>query len=129
MFSRDGRCTAMALLARIFLVLFFGAVVGNAQRLNADEGEPAGQFTVDGDVLKPGPQALKVGEKITFTEAISRAGGFGVWANPRKVRITRRDRSGVFKTTVVDLKAREDSDHSTVRDGDHIYVPKVHSKI
>ena len=49
-----------------------------------------GKIYVSGSVKGPGPQEIPPDESYTVSKAIIRAGGFGDFANTRKVRVTRR---------------------------------------
>jgi protein involved in polysaccharide export with SLBB domain len=115
----------MHCVAFIWMLFVFGASMGYAQNPNPDIDAPAGQCTVTGHVWKPGPQPIKVGETLTLTTAILRAGGIHEWNPPRKVRITRRNKNGQPDTLTFDLKAilEKPSDDPILRDGDRIFVP------
>ncbi len=49
---------------------------------------------VSGEVRSSGPQQFAKGETITVSAAILRAGGFGQFANERKVQVTRKQGGG-----------------------------------
>jgi polysaccharide export outer membrane protein len=83
-----------------------------------------GRVYVYGSVKGQGPQELPPDETYTVSKAIIRAGGFGDFANKRKVKVTRK--SGQDFT--VDLKrvieeGRTDEDVALQPD-DQIYVPQ-----
>lgn len=63
-------------------------------------------FFVRGEVIRPGKYPL-VGD-TTLLMAISAAGGYTDYANPRKVRVTRGDT--VHKLNAAKIEAREDED-------------------
>ena len=82
---------------------------------------------VSGEVGQSGPQRFAKGEVVTVSAVILRAGGFGQFANERKVKVTRK-RNGSSETFVVDVKAvlqegKVNADMA-VRDGDYIFVPR-----
>ena len=82
---------------------------------------------VSGEVAQAGPQRFAKGELVTVSAAILRAGGFGQFANERKVKVTRK-RNGGSETLVVDVKAilqegRLSADLK-LQDGDYIFVPR-----
>lgn len=83
-----------------------------------------GKVYVYGAVKGQGPQEIPPDEDYTVSKAIIRAGGFGDFADKRKIKLTRK--SG--ETQTVDLKrvieqGRTDED-ITVRPDDQIYVPQ-----
>jgi len=83
-----------------------------------------GKVYVIGSVRGPGPQEIPADETYTVSKAVIRAGGFGDFANKRKVKLTRK--SG--QALVVDLKrvieeGRSDED-VVLQPDDQIYVPQ-----
>jgi protein involved in polysaccharide export with SLBB domain len=83
-----------------------------------------GKVYVIGSVRGPGPQEIPADETYTVSKAIIRAGGFGDFANKRKVKLTRKSGEAV----VVDLKrvieqGRSDED-VVLQPDDQIYVPQ-----
>jgi len=83
-----------------------------------------GRIYVYGSVKVQGPQEIPPDESYTVSKAIIRAGGFGDFANKRKVKLTRK--SGQEST--VDLKrvieeGHTDEDFDLAPD-DQIYVPQ-----
>jgi protein involved in polysaccharide export with SLBB domain len=83
-----------------------------------------GRIYVYGSVKAQGPQELPPDEVYTVSKAIIRAGGFGDFANKRKVKVTRQD----GKDFTVDLKrvieeGRTDEDVA-LQPNDQIYVPQ-----
>jgi len=83
-----------------------------------------GRVYVYGAVKNQGPQEIPPDESYTVSKAIIRAGGFGDFANKRKVKLTRK--SGQEST--VDLKrvieeGKTDEDLELSPD-DQIYVPQ-----
>lgn len=83
-----------------------------------------GKVYVYGNVKGQGPQEIPADESYTVSKAIIRAGGFGDFADKKKIKLTRK--SG--ETVIVNLKrvieeGRTDED-VVVRPDDQIYVPQ-----
>ena len=81
-----------------------------------------GKVYVIGSVKVPGPQEIPPDEEYTVSKAVIRAGGFGDFANKRKVKLTRRN----GQELVIDLKrvieeGRTDED-VVVHPDDRIFV-------
>jgi protein involved in polysaccharide export with SLBB domain len=83
-----------------------------------------GKVYVYGAVKQQGPQEIPSDETYTVSKAIIHAGGFGDFADKRKVKVTRRD----GKDTVVDLKRVIEQGHTEddvlLQPDDQIYVPQ-----
>jgi polysaccharide biosynthesis/export protein len=83
-----------------------------------------GKVYVYGSVKQQGPQEIPADESYTVSKAVIRAGGFGDFANKRKVKLTRK--SGGDLT--VDLKRIIEEGHSeedvVLQPDDQIYVPQ-----
>ncbi|MEO5720562.1 MAG: polysaccharide biosynthesis/export family protein [Chthoniobacterales bacterium] len=83
-----------------------------------------GRIYVTGSVRGPGPQEIPPDESYTVSKAVIRAGGFGDFADKRKVRVTRKN----GQDFIVDLKnviERGKSDEDAVlQPDDQIYVPQ-----
>jgi protein involved in polysaccharide export with SLBB domain len=83
-----------------------------------------GKIYVYGSVKGQGPQEIPPDESYTVSKAIIRAGGFGDFANKRKVRVTRKD----GKNFVVDLKRVIEEGHTdedlVLQPDDQIHVPQ-----
>jgi protein involved in polysaccharide export with SLBB domain len=83
-----------------------------------------GRIYVYGSVKGQGPQEIPADESYTVSKAIIRAGGFGDFANKRKVKLTRKG----GKDFVVDLKRVIEEGHSeedvVLQPDDQIYVPQ-----
>jgi polysaccharide export outer membrane protein len=83
-----------------------------------------GRIYVYGSVKQQGPQEIPPDESYTVSKAIIRAGGFGDFANKRKVKLTRK--SGQEST--VDLKRVIEEGHTDedldLAPDDQIYVPQ-----
>jgi polysaccharide export outer membrane protein len=83
-----------------------------------------GRIYVYGSVRGQGPQEIPADETYTVSKAVIRAGGFGDFANKRKVKVTRKN----GKDFTIDLKrvieeGKSDEDMVLVPD-DQIYVPQ-----
>jgi polysaccharide export outer membrane protein len=83
-----------------------------------------GRIYVYGSVRGQGPQEIPADESYTVSKAVIRAGGFGDFANKRKVKVTRKN----GKDFVVDLKRVIEEGHSeddvVLEPDDQIYVPQ-----
>jgi protein involved in polysaccharide export with SLBB domain len=81
-----------------------------------------GKVYVYGAVKSQGPQEIPTDETYTVSKAVIRAGGFGDFADKRKIKVTRK--SG--KDFVVDMKRVIEGGHSeedvVVQPDDQIYV-------
>jgi polysaccharide export outer membrane protein len=83
-----------------------------------------GRIYVYGSVKGQGPQEIPPDESYTVSKAIIRAGGFGDFANKRKVKVTRKN----GQDFTIDLKrvieeGRTDED-MVLQPDDQIYVPQ-----
>jgi polysaccharide biosynthesis/export protein len=83
-----------------------------------------GRVYVYGSVKGQGPQEIPPDESYTVSKAIIRAGGFGDFANKRKVKVTRKN----GKEFTVDLKRVIEEGHTdedlVLQPDDQIYVPQ-----
>jgi len=83
-----------------------------------------GKVYVYGSVKVQGPQEIPADETYTVSKAIIRAGGFGDFADKKKIKLTRK--SG--ETLVINLKRVIEEGHTdedvTVGPDDQIYVPQ-----
>lgn len=83
-----------------------------------------GKIYVYGAVKGQGPQEIPTDETYTVSKAVIRAGGFGDFADKRKVKVTRKNGQDL----VVDLKRVIEQGHSeddvVLRPDDQIYVPQ-----
>lgn len=83
-----------------------------------------GKIYVYGAVKSQGPQEIPTDETYTVSKAVIRAGGFGDFADKRKVKITRKDGQDL----VVDLKRVIEQGHTeddiVLRPDDQIYIPQ-----
>ena len=83
-----------------------------------------GKVYVYGAVKGQGPQEIPTDETYTVSKAVIRAGGFGDFADKRKVKITRKNGGDL----VVDLKRVIEQGHTeddiVLHPDDQIYVPQ-----
>jgi len=83
-----------------------------------------GKIYVYGSVKSQGPQEIPADEKYTVSKAIIKAGGFGDFANKRKVKLTRKN----GQEFSVDLKRVIEEAHTdedlVLQPDDQIYVPQ-----
>jgi polysaccharide export outer membrane protein len=83
-----------------------------------------GRIYVYGSVRSQGPQEIPADESYTVSKAVIRAGGFGDFANKRKVKVTRKN----GKDFTIDLKRVIEEGHTdedlTLLPDDQIYVPQ-----
>jgi len=83
-----------------------------------------GRIYVYGSVKAQGPQEIPPDESYTVSKAIIRAGGFGDFANKRKVKLTRKGGHDY----IVDLKRVIEEGHTeedvVLQPDDQIYVPQ-----
>ena len=88
-----------------------------------------GRIYVQGQVRSPGAQEIPTNETYTVSKAILAAGGFGPYANKRKVKLVRHGNGGVEnKPEIIDLvkileQGKWDMDRE-VGPGDLITVPE-----
>ena len=83
-----------------------------------------GRVYVYGQVKGQGPQEIPADESYTVSKAIIKAGGFGDFANKRKVKLTRKN----GQEFTVDLKRVIEEGHTDedleLQPDDQIYVPQ-----
>ena len=83
-----------------------------------------GRVYVYGSVKGQGPQEIPPDETYTVSKAVIHAGGFGDFANKRKVRLTRKN----GQDFTIDLKRVIEEGHTdedvVVQPDDQIYVPQ-----
>src|ERR1700719_3397555 len=83
-----------------------------------------GRVYVYGSVKSQGPQEVPPDENYTVSKAVIRAGGFGDFANKRRVKVTRKD----GKDFTVDLKRVIEEGHTDedleLGPDDQIFVPQ-----
>jgi protein involved in polysaccharide export with SLBB domain len=83
-----------------------------------------GRIYIYGSVKAQGPEDLPPNEIFTVSKAVIRAGGFGDFANKRKVKVSRKDGSD----HTVDLKRVIEEGHTeedlVLEPDDQVYVPQ-----
>lgn len=88
----------------------------------------AGQIQISGSVNRVGPQPLFSDRPLKLSQAIVNQGGFGPWADDRKVRVTRMSKDGTAKRIIVDVKSvlQEGKVENDIllQDTDQIFVPE-----
>jgi polysaccharide export outer membrane protein len=115
-------------------------IVGLDLIIGEDKTKPHDMVWVVGEVRQVGPLELTKAQPMTVSQIILRAGGFGDFADQRKVKIIHRgshasDSSGseppdlgnVEDSQIVDVKAVFDGKSTVdpvVKSGDYIIVPK-----
>jgi protein involved in polysaccharide export with SLBB domain len=83
-----------------------------------------GKVYITGSVRGPGPQEIPADETYTVSKAVIRAGGFGDFADKRKVRVTRKN-GGDFVVDLKNVTERGRSDEDLVlQPDDQVYVPQ-----
>lgn len=83
-----------------------------------------GRIYVYGSVKGQGPQEIPADENYTVSKAVIRAGGFGDFANKRKVKVTRKN----GQDFTIDLKRVIEEGHTeedmVLQPDDQIYIPQ-----
>ena len=83
-----------------------------------------GKVYVYGNVKGQGPQEIPADETYTVSKAIIRAGGFGDFADKKKIKLSRKN----GQTVIVNLKRVIEEGHTdedvVVQPDDQIYVPQ-----
>ena len=83
-----------------------------------------GRIYIYGSVKAQGPEEMPPNENFTVSKAVIRAGGFGDFANKRKVKVTRKD----GRDFTVDLKRVIEEGHTeedlVLEPDDQVYVPQ-----
>jgi polysaccharide export outer membrane protein len=96
--------------------------------LDVEGQRSPGLIYVTGMVGSPGPLQIPPNETFTVSKAILRAGGFGTFANQRKVKLTRTLPDGTTDIRVIDVKKileKGHPDHDVeVLPNDLILVPE-----
>ena len=81
------------------------------------------KYYIDGGVNRPGEYALVTPTRVF--EALSRAGGFTEFANPKKIRIIRNEGKQTIKFNWKDVSQGKHLEQNIyLENGDHIYVPQ-----
>lgn len=78
------------------------------------------RYYIDGEVFRPGLYRLVT--PTTILEALSEAGGFRDFANPKKIRILRGTKTYKFNYKEV-IRGKNMSQNIYLQNGDHIIVP------
>jgi len=82
------------------------------------------KIVVQGNVLEPGVKTIQ--SPITLLEAISLAGGLGEWANPKRVKIIRKE-GNQEKTFIINYRnimdGKDSRENIPIYPGDTIIVP------
>jgi protein involved in polysaccharide export with SLBB domain len=97
-------------------------------RLSIDRVSPtlvrSGIVNLYGEVRQVGPIELVSGESLRLSEAIGKAGGFGAWADDRKVELTRKSgQREVIDVKDIIRKGLREKD-PLLEDGDRVFVPQ-----
>ncbi len=120
--GRTCKQLAYAVKAALEREYYYNATVIIA--VNRVSEKSRGKIYVYGSVKGQGPQEIPADETYTISKAVIRAGGFGDFANKRKVKLTRKSGQDV----ILDLKrvieeGRTDED-VVLQPDDQIYVPQ-----
>lgn len=99
--------------------------------LSVDPGKATGSAQFTGQMARTGLLPLYPDRPMKLSEAITAMGGFGKYADDRRVKVTRSTGAGV-QTLVVDVKSinqegKLDRDLE-LRDGDKVFVPELFFK-
>jgi protein involved in polysaccharide export with SLBB domain len=101
-------------------------------KLSIDRVSPtivkAGQIYLSGEVRAVGPLELVAGTPLKLSEAILSAGGFGPWAEERKVQVTRRNGQREIVDVKDIIKNGKLEKDITLQDGDRVHVPQAFFK-
>lgn len=83
-----------------------------------------GRVYVYGSVHQQGPQEIPADESYTASKAVIRAGGFGDFADKRKIKVTRKNGES-FTVDLKDVIERGKTDRDVVlQPDDQVYVPQ-----
>jgi protein involved in polysaccharide export with SLBB domain len=88
----------------------------------------SGQIYLSGEVRAVGPLELVSGVPLKVSEAILSAGGFGPWAEERKVQVTRRNGTRLIIDVKDIIKNGKLEKDITLQDGDRVHVPQAFFK-
>jgi len=84
------------------------------------------RIQVMGQVNKPGPVLIPLGEKITLTEAIAAASGFNLRAKRTEIQVTRKDANGntvkVLNFNVKEILKNPKELDPVLQEGDTVFV-------
>lgn len=87
-----------------------------------------GKVQVQGEVRAPGVLEIFAGDNLTLNEAILRCGNFKEFADPTKVKVTRRkgNQNVNYEINVKDIQRKGAVEKDIVlEDGDRVFVPKA----
>lgn len=95
---------------------------------NGNMKSPWGSVLLMGEIARPGPVNMPSTRDLTVVRALMMAGGATPMADKRKVRVTRREKSGELKKFIVDIDkigkdGRGDLDIK-LKPGDVVWVPE-----
>lgn len=95
---------------------------------NGNMKSPWGQVLLMGEIARPGPVNMPSTRDLTVVRALMLAGGTTPMADKRKVRVTRREKSGELKRFMIDIEkigkeGRADLDKK-LKPGDVVWVPE-----
>jgi len=95
---------------------------------NGNTKSPWGSVLLMGEIARPGPVNMPSTRDLTVVRALMMAGGATPMADKRKVRVTRREKSGELKRFIVDIEkigkdGRSDLD-ILLKPGDVVWVPE-----
>jgi protein involved in polysaccharide export with SLBB domain len=100
-------------------------------RINLERAVPSrlGTVTISGKVGRVGPIPIMGDKPLMCSNAILLAGGFQMYADERRVRVTRREKDGSSQRFTVDVKAvlnegKVEKD-MVLQDGDSLFVDAV----
>jgi protein involved in polysaccharide export with SLBB domain len=83
-----------------------------------------GRIYVTGSVKGPGPQEIPPDESYTISKAIIRAGGFGDFANKKKVRLTRKNGQALTVDVRRVIEQGRTDEDVVLQPDDQIFVPQ-----
>jgi protein involved in polysaccharide export with SLBB domain len=88
----------------------------------------SGSVYLSGEVRALGAQEMVVGEPLTLSNVILKAGGFTEWANQTKVKVTRKvgneSQTSVYNVRHI-IETGDINSDPVLQDGDRIFVPKT----
>ncbi|MDA3923174.1 MAG: polysaccharide export protein [Kiritimatiellae bacterium] len=95
---------------------------------NGNMKSPWGSILMMGEITRPGPVNMPSTRDLNVVRALMMAGGVTPMADKRKVRVTRREKSGELKRFIVDIEkigkdGRSDLD-IILKPGDVVWVPE-----
>ena len=95
-------------------------------KLSIDRVSPtmvrSGTIYIYGEVRQVGQMELVAGEKLSLSEAIMKAGGFGPWAEDEKVELTRKSGERTINNVKKIITKGLRDDDPILQDGDRIFI-------